>query len=109
MTTALASLPRPVIIATGERSNYRLASDSAAAFTGGLASVFELLQELTELTNELSCELTNEKILESDQGFLRLLFSPYHGFTLASVKGSEKLKRIVIQANADLISSKWQC
>jgi hypothetical protein len=109
MTTALALLARPVIISTGERSSYRLANESAHEFSSGLGSVFEIFQEIPELAAQLSNSLRNEQLLDSAHGPLRLCFNPYHGFFLNAIKGSVEFKRIVNEANIDLISSKWQC
>lgn len=109
MTTALALLNRPVIISSGERSIYRLADESAEAFSGALSAVFELIHELPHLRREFAEALSSERSLHCPRGHLRLFFSPYHGFALSSLKASEELKTIVHEANKDLISAKWQC
>lgn len=109
MTTALALLTRPVIISSGERSIYRLADESAEAFSDALNAAFELIHELPHLRQELAEALSSERSLYCLRGHLRLFFSPYHGFALSSVKASEEFKAIVHEANKDLISAKWQC
>ena len=109
MTTALALLNRPVIISSGERSIYRLADESAEAFSDALSTVFELVHELPHLRREFAEALSSERSLHCPGGHLRLFFSPYHGFALNSPKSSEAFKAIVDEANKDLISAKWQC
>lgn len=109
MTTALALLKRPVIISSGERSIYRLADESAEVFSDALSDVFELIHELPHLRREFAEALSSERSLHCPRGLLRLYFSPYHGFTLSSLKASESFRAIVHEANRDLISAKWQC
>lgn len=109
MTTALALLNRPVIISSGERSIYRLADESAEAFSDGLSNVFELIHELPHLRKEFTEALSSERSLPCPHGNLRLFFSPYHGFTLSTARTSEVFRAMVHEANRDLISSKWQC